>query len=309
MTREFRLVPPPTSLQSPLVELRDYYAQLVREHEIKLALAQEQLLHVEALLHAWEEVAAQSPSSLPGALVEDSPSNPPAVTDSPPIESEFANLGSITAAPPVAVGVVTSSNGHVKGGALASNHTSPGEQSEPPVLLTQFIDLLDASTRSLLSFCAQSGELELASLPSGSYRLLLGCPNEAVFRRLKLKLPGLADKLNHFVGSTASVFVSTLSNPIEAKTLELCAPAAFLNNGLVVDKTLEYNGAAYTQLKHPQHNWLVVVPSSLPRASSLDVILHSEQPPQEVSSPRKQQEAPSTTSDDSSRNSALSAVL
>jgi hypothetical protein len=66
MSQEFRLAPPPTNLLSPLVELRDYYVQLVREYEIKLELARAQLSHVEALLCGWDEVAAPSPSSLPG---------------------------------------------------------------------------------------------------------------------------------------------------------------------------------------------------------------------------------------------------
>jgi hypothetical protein len=357
MSQEFRLAPPPTNLLSPLVELRNYYVQLVQEYEIKLELARAQLSHVEALLCGWDEVAAPSPSSLPGALVEEPASHAPAMTDSLPSPSEFARLGSITAAPLLPVGVAHSSNGHVEGeekkasgrgqkaegiypdanspshlatdreqgsqspigqssvAPVQDSSQSPSdslpaplnpaplpllEHSIRPLSLTQFTDSLDSSTRSLLSFCAQSGELELANLSEGGYRLLLVCPNDAVWSRLKLKLPGLAHKLNHFVGSTASVFVSTLSNPIDNQTLELTTPTALLNNGLVVDKMLEYNGATYTQLKHPQHHWLVVVPSSLPRASLLDVIPNQEPPQPTASSPEKQQEAPNTNLNGSS---------
>lgn len=53
MNPDFKLDPPPQSLQSPLLELRDYYKALVEEYEQKAVQAKEKLAHIEALLAVW----------------------------------------------------------------------------------------------------------------------------------------------------------------------------------------------------------------------------------------------------------------
>ena len=47
------LEPPPDAFVSPLLELRDYYAQIVEEYERLYTQARSQLNHVEALLSTW----------------------------------------------------------------------------------------------------------------------------------------------------------------------------------------------------------------------------------------------------------------
>jgi len=83
-----------------------------------------------------------------------------------------------------------------------------------------------------------------------------------VFRRLKLKLPGLASKWNQFVGKDAIVVVSTAKNPFDSKVLSW-SKEDFAQLSLVVDKVFEVNGVAYTQLTNFGRSWLVVVPKSL----------------------------------------------
>lgn len=53
MNPDFKLDRPPVNLQSPLLELRDYYEAVVEEYEQLAALAREKLAHVEALLEGW----------------------------------------------------------------------------------------------------------------------------------------------------------------------------------------------------------------------------------------------------------------
>lgn len=48
-----RLEPPPDAFVRPLLELRDYYAQIVEEYERLYTQARSQLNHVEALLSTW----------------------------------------------------------------------------------------------------------------------------------------------------------------------------------------------------------------------------------------------------------------
>lgn len=53
MNRKAQLELPPDTFVSPLLELRDYYARLVEEHERLFIQARSQLDHVEALLSSW----------------------------------------------------------------------------------------------------------------------------------------------------------------------------------------------------------------------------------------------------------------
>ncbi|MEH1944092.1 MAG: hypothetical protein V7L01_28290 [Nostoc sp.] len=53
MTQNGQLEPPPGTLVSPLLELRDYYARLTEEYERLFVQARSQLDHVEALLSNW----------------------------------------------------------------------------------------------------------------------------------------------------------------------------------------------------------------------------------------------------------------
>ncbi|NES82073.1 MAG: hypothetical protein F6K10_12085 [Moorea sp. SIO2B7] len=54
MNLKFNLCPPPDNLQSPLSDLRDYYAALVEEYERLAELARIQLANVDMLLESWE---------------------------------------------------------------------------------------------------------------------------------------------------------------------------------------------------------------------------------------------------------------
>lgn len=131
MTQQFHLAPPPSNLQSPLVELRDYYAQRVLEHQQKLALAQSQLSHVEALLGSWQEVTPPSNSSSALTLVELAASSPSAVTDPPPQQSQLAPQTPITTAPAVAV-VASETNGHVSSSLQGASSVDVTPIDEPP---------------------------------------------------------------------------------------------------------------------------------------------------------------------------------
>ena len=53
MTVKGQLEPPPDTFRSPLLELRDYYARIVKEYERLYTEARSHLNHVEALLSNW----------------------------------------------------------------------------------------------------------------------------------------------------------------------------------------------------------------------------------------------------------------
>jgi hypothetical protein len=305
------------------VELRDYYAQLVREHEQKLAIAREKLAIVEVLLAEWSEVndppftkepprnnkldstsASGAPLEVGGdwevgegeeneegggestkGLRPDelSSSFPLPSSPTPPFAKDAIAGVEVVIADQVSTKVLdvaveestlTEGNGHVLGvindcvnGRVNDACYTPSPQ--PSFLLTQFIDSLDTSTRSLISFCEESGAIELERSPSGGNRLFLVCPNTAVFRRFKLKLPGLAAKLNGFVGSRVAVFVSELSNPIDPHKCSFWESGSPQALGMIVDKEFERDGTFYTQLTHVAHNWLVVVSDSVLSKSAL----------------------------------------
>jgi hypothetical protein len=52
--QRLRLEPPPDYLQTPLIQLRSYYKELVEEYTRLAAQAREQLVHVEALMEGWQ---------------------------------------------------------------------------------------------------------------------------------------------------------------------------------------------------------------------------------------------------------------
>jgi hypothetical protein len=83
-----------------------------------------------------------------------------------------------------------------------------------------------------------------------------------VFRRLKLKLPGLASSWNRFLGEDALFVVSTASHPLDTKVLSW-SKEDLAQRELVVDKVFEILGVTYTQLTHLGHSWLVIVPNSV----------------------------------------------
>jgi len=64
MKQQLQIEPPPQTLISPLLELRDYYARLVEEYETLYNQARSQLTNVEALLSTWS-----SPSEANNSLV------------------------------------------------------------------------------------------------------------------------------------------------------------------------------------------------------------------------------------------------
>jgi hypothetical protein len=101
--------------------------------------------------------------------------------------------------------------------------------------LERFKNTLDTPTRTLLSFCVDSGKIELTDAAVGGKTLSLECPNDAVFRRLKLKLPSLASKWTRFVGEDAIVVVSTATHPHDTKELSW-SKEDLARRELVVDK-------------------------------------------------------------------------
>jgi hypothetical protein len=55
MTSKGQIEPPPQTLLSPLLELREHYARITEEYERLYTQARSQLEHVEALLSSWSE--------------------------------------------------------------------------------------------------------------------------------------------------------------------------------------------------------------------------------------------------------------
>ncbi len=273
MTQQFQLEPPPDDLRTPLVQLKDHYVQQVIEYETKLALAKEKLAHVEALLEGWSKV-----EELP--LTKELPhQNPPTPTEAAFSAAIPENVESDEGDVLDKDSSLTSSNGNASGAVKesavkthqvngASSHTSI-EEPFFPKLLECFKDTLDTSTRTLLGFCVDSGGIEVTDTSIGGKTLCLECPNDAVFRRLKLKLPGLASKWNQSVGSQGIVVVSMAKNPLDSKVLS-CLKEDLAQLKLVVDKVFEVLGVAYTQLTNNDRSWLVIVPQSVLRTLSGD---------------------------------------
>ena len=266
MTEPFQLSPPPDELRTPLVQLKSHYVQQVTEYEKKLAQALDKLAHVEALLDGWSSV-----EELP--LTKELPHpHPPTPTPAALSAAIKRNLSSDEGDVADLDSSLTESNGNtssaVNKSALlthqvngAKSHTSI-EEPFSPKLLERFKNTLDTPTRTLLSFCVDSGRIELTDAAVGGKTLSLECPNDAVFRRLKLKLPGLASKWNRFVGEDAIVVVSTVTHPLDTKELSW-TKEDLAQMKLVVDKVFEQIGATYTQLTRLEHSWLVIVPNSL----------------------------------------------
>ncbi len=284
MSQHFQLDPPPDGLRTPLVQLKDHYVQQVIEYEKKLAQALDKLAHVEALLEGWSSVEELP---LTKELPHQNPLSPtPAAFSTAILENVESDEGDVVDKD----SSLTSSNGNaiaaVKKNAVpphqvngAKSHTSIKEPNSP-TLLERFIDTLDTSTRTLLSFCVDSGGIELTDTSIGGKTLSLECPNDAVFRRLKLKLPGLASKWNQSVGSDSIVVVSTAKNPLDSKVL-LGSKEDLAQLKLVLDKVFEVLGVAYTQLTNNDRSWLVIVPQSVltPLLSDEEQFLEPPSPP------------------------------
>jgi hypothetical protein len=266
MTEQFQLSPPPDELRTPLVQLKSHYVQQVTEYEKKLALAKDKLAHVEALLDGWscvEELPLTTELPHPN-----SPTPTPAAFSAAIPENLSNDEGDVADSD----SSLTSSNGHASSAVNNSTlltHQANGAKShtsieEPfsPKLLERFKNTLDTPTRTLLSFCVDSGKIELTDAAVGGKTLSLECPNDAVFRRLKLKLPSLASKWTRFVGEDAIVVVSTATHPHDTKELSW-SKEDLARRELVVDKVFEQMGVTYTQLRHLEHSGLVIVPNSL----------------------------------------------
>jgi hypothetical protein len=242
------------------VQLKSHYVQQVLEYEKKLALALDKLAHVEALLEGWSSVEElphpHPPTPTPAAFSAAIPEN--LSSDSGDVVEKDSSLTDNNGNASTAV---NKSAVQTHQGNGAKSHTSV-EEPFSPNLLERFIDLLDTSTRTLLSFCVDSGGISLTENTVGGKTLSLECPNDAVFRRLKLKLPRLASLWNRFVGEDAIVMVSTANNPLETKVLSW-SKEDLAQMELVVDKVFELLGVTYTQLKHLGHSWLVIVPNSV----------------------------------------------
>jgi len=266
MSQQFQLEPPPDDLRTPLVQLKSHYVQQVLEYEKKLALALDKLAHVEALLEGWSSVEELPVTT---ELQHPEPASPTPTASSPAIpENVESDSGEVAQKD----SSLMDSNGYVSSSVNKSavlTHQGNGTKShtlieEPssPNLLEQFLDTLSTSTRTLLSFCVDSGGISLTDKTVGGKTLSLECPNEAVFRRLKLKLPGLASSWNRFVGEDAIVVVSTASHPLDTKLLSW-SKEDLAQMELVVDKVFELLGVTYTQFTHRGHSWLVIVPNSV----------------------------------------------
>jgi len=266
MTEPFQLSPPPDEFRTPLVQLKSHYVQQVTEYEKKLALTLEKLAHVEALLDGWSCV-----EELP--LTKELPhQNPPTPTPAAFSAAIKRNLSSDEGDVADLDSSLTENNANASSAVNKSevlthqvngtkSHTSI-EEPISPKLLERFLNTLDTPTRTLLSFCVDSGRIELTDAAAGGKTLSLECPNDAVFRRLKLKLPGFASKWNRFVGEDAIVVVSTATHPLDTKEL-LWTKEDLAQMKLVVDKVFEQMGVTYTQLTRLKHSWLVIVPNSL----------------------------------------------
>ncbi len=266
MTEPFQLSPPPDEFRTPLVQLKSHYVQQVTEYEKKLALAKDKLAHVEALLDGWSCV-----EELP--LTKELP-HPNSPTPTPTAFSAAIkrNLSSDEGDVADLDSSLTENNGNTSSAVNKSevlthqvngtkSHTSI-EEPISPKLLERFKNTLDTPTRTLLSFCVDSGRIELTDAAVGGKTLSLECPNDAVFRRLKLKLPSLASKWNRVVGEDAIVVVSTATHPLDIKVLSW-TKEDLAQMKFVVDKVFEQMGVTYTQLTRLEHSWLVIVPNSL----------------------------------------------
>jgi len=266
MTEPFHLSPPPDELRTPLVQLKSHYVQQVTEYEKKLAQALDKLAHVEALLDGWSCV-----EELP--LTKELPhQNPPTPTPAAFSAAIKRNLSSDEGDVADLDSSLTENNGNASNAVnkrALLTHQVNGTKShtlieEPfsPKLLERFKNTLDTSTRTLLSFCVDSGGIELTDTAVGGKTLSLECPNGAVFRRLKLKLPSLASKWNRFVGEDAIVVVSTAKNPLDTKELSW-TKEDLARREFVVVMVFEQMGVTYTQLRHLEHSWLVIAPNSV----------------------------------------------
>jgi hypothetical protein len=260
MNQQFQLQPPPNDLRTPLVKLKDHYVQQIEEYLQKLALAKDKLAHVEALLEGWssvEELPHQNPRSpIPTASSRAIPDS--VESDSGDVVDKDISLinGNGNASGAVKENAVPP---HQENG--ASSHTSI-EEPFSPTLLERFIDTLDTSTRTLLSFCVDSRGIEITDTASGGKTLSLKCPNDAVFRRLKPKLPRLVFKWNQAVSSNSIVVISMAKNPFDHKGLSWSKEDLAQHSSLV-DKVVEVNGVAYTQLTNNDRSWLAIVPQSV----------------------------------------------
>ncbi|HEY9831286.1 MAG TPA: hypothetical protein V6D26_11955 [Stenomitos sp.] len=260
MTRQFQLQPPPDDLRTPLVQLKDHYVQQIEEYLTMLALAKDKLAHVEALLEGWSSV-----EELPhqNQLTPIPTASSTAIPDS--LESDSGDVRDKDSS---LMGGNGNASGAVKENAVlphqengASSHTSI-EEPFSPTLLERFIDTLDTSTRTLLSFCVDSRGIEITDTASGGKTLSLECPNDAVFRRLKPKLPRLVFKWNQAVDSNSIVVISMAKNPFNHKGLSW-SKEDLAQLSSKVDKVVEVNGVAYTQLTNNDRSWLVMVPQSV----------------------------------------------
>ena len=278
MTQQFQLQPPPDDLRTPLVKLKDHYVQQIIEYEKKLALAKDKLAHVEALLEAWSSVEE---------LPHHYPRSPIPTASSTAIPEEVSSYeGDVPSFESSLMGGNSNASGAVKENGVpphqengASSVTSI-EEPLSPTLLERFIDTLDTSTRTLLSFCVDSRGIEITDKASGGKTLSLECPNDAVFRRLKSKLPRLVFKWNQAVGSSSIVVISMAKNPFDHKGLSW-SKEDLAQLSSKVDKVVEVNGVAYTQLTNNDRSWLVIVPQSLltPFKSDEKQFLMPPQPP------------------------------
>ncbi|HEY9653248.1 MAG TPA: hypothetical protein V6C95_21495 [Coleofasciculaceae cyanobacterium] len=302
MTQPFQLQPPPDALRTPLVQLKDYYNEQVNEYLQKLALAQEKLAHVEALLEGWSTVEQQAREqeaeqqgdvpvpvvTLPEQppleqardvsvpLIEELPlntelphQNPPPPTSavfSPAISQNGSSYESDVAEDD---GSRTSGNANLSGAQMEStvqsnelNGTS-SDTANASELLERFKDTLSTSTRTLLSFCDDSGGIELIDCNLGKNILSLQCPNNVIFRRIKLKLLSLVCQWYRLVGKDAIVVVSTAQYPLDSHVLSEWSKDDLVTKTWAVDKVIKVNGVSYSQLRHNEYPWLVVVPKDV----------------------------------------------
>jgi hypothetical protein len=242
------------------VKLKDHYVQQIEEYLTMLALAKDKLAHVEALLEGWSSV-----EELPHQNLR---SPTPAASSTAIPDSMESYSGDVRDKDSSLINGNGNASGTVKENGVpphqengASSHTSI-EEPFSPTLLEQFIDTLDTSTRTLLSFCVDSRGIGITDTASGGKTLSLECPNDAVFRRLKSKLPRLVFKWNQTVGSNSIVVISMAKNPFDHKGLSWSKEDLAQLSSLV-DKVVEVNGVTYTQLTNNDRSWLAIVPQSV----------------------------------------------
>ena len=293
MIQQFQLQPPPDTLRAPLVQLKDYYLEQVNEYLQKLALAQQKLAHVEALLEGWSTAelselghCSTEQEDVPVPLIEELPLNTELPHHFPPPSTSAVFSPAISQNGSSHEGDIadsnnsqTSGNDNVSGAEKESTvltHQLNGTSSHTASaseLLERFVDTVDTSTRTLLSFCDDSGRIELIDANLGKKILSLHCPTNVIFRRLKLKLPGLVSKWNRFVGKDAIVVVSTTQYPLDSNVLSEWSKQDLVNKTWAVDKVFEVNGVTYSQLTHNEYPCLVVVPKDV-----LPPLLSQEKP-------------------------------